>query len=117
MRADTLKPCQLLGVDLDHAARLRPLVPADWLSGLQFPQAPKPNSLEPTPNRCQRYCQVFVDAPYGALLMALCLGLLLLRWIDRPPLGAANTASIHQCRHGACAVPGKPLVPGAEADP
>jgi len=38
------------------------------------------------------------DAPHGATLVAECCGLLLLLWIERPPLGAANTASINQCR-------------------
>jgi hypothetical protein len=37
--ANPLKACQLLGVDVDHVARLRPLVPADWLSGLQVPKS------------------------------------------------------------------------------
>jgi hypothetical protein len=29
--------------------------------------------------------------------MAKVNGALQLQWIERPPLGAANTASIHQC--------------------
>jgi hypothetical protein len=47
---DPLKARQLFGVDMDHVAGLRPLVPADWLFGLQVPQTPEPNGFEPTAN-------------------------------------------------------------------
>jgi hypothetical protein len=106
-----------LGVDVDHVAGLSPLIPADWLFGLQVSQAPEHDGLEPTANGRERSCQVLGDAPHGAALMPWCPGLLLLPWIERPPLGAANTASTYQCRCPACALTFKPLVRGAEADP
>jgi hypothetical protein len=106
-----------LGVDVDHVAGLRSLVPADWLCGLQVSQTPEPNGYEPTANGGQRCCQVFGDATHGAAFMVQCPGLLLLPWIERPPLGTANTTSIHQCHCPACAVTSKPLVCAAEADP
>ena len=37
--------------------------------------------------------------------------------IERPPLGAANAASIRQCRWGACTEAGQPLVGATRADP
>ena len=40
-----------------------------------------------------------------------------LLWIGRPPLGAANTASIHQCSSTARAVARQPLVDAADIDP
>jgi hypothetical protein len=43
-------------------------------------------------------CQGFGEATHGEALVPERCGLLLLLWIERPPLSAANTASIHQCR-------------------
>ena len=40
-----------------------------------------------------------------------------LLWIERPPLSAANTTSIHQSRYTACAVASQPLVGRSQADP
>jgi hypothetical protein len=93
---DPLKADQLFGVDLDHVAGLGPLVPADWLFGLQVSQATKPDVLEPTANSRERRCQVFGDALHCEALMAQCPGLLLLLQIERPPLSAAHTPSIRQ---------------------
>lgn len=49
--------------------------------------------------------------------MAQVNGALQLLWIERPPLGAANTASIHQCSSTASAVARQPLVGSADTDP
>ena len=49
--------------------------------------------------------------------MAKCPGLLLLLRIERPTLGAAHAASIHQGRCPGYPVAGQPLVGGAKADP
>jgi len=40
-----------------------------------------------------------------------------LQWIERPPLSAANTASIHQRSSTALAVKSQPLVGAADTDP
>jgi len=44
-------------------------------------------------------------------------GVLQLLRIERPPLGAANTPSIRQCRWTALTEPRQPLVGTAQADP
>jgi len=49
--------------------------------------------------------------------MAQVNGLLQLLWINRPPLGAAPAASIHQGSAAARAVASKPVVGRAEAEP
>ena len=43
--------------------------------------------------------------------------LLQLLRIERPPLGAANTPSIRQCRYAAIAETHQPLASAAQADP
>ena len=44
-------------------------------------------------------------------------GQMVLGWIEYPPLGAANTASIHQCGYAARAITSQPFVGGTQADP
>jgi hypothetical protein len=43
-------------------------------------------------------------------------GVLQLLRIERPPLRAANTASVRKGRHTACSIPGQPLVGAAQTD-
>jgi hypothetical protein len=95
--ANPFQADQLFGVDVDHVAGLGPLIPAASLSGLQVPQAPDPDGLEPTANSRERCCQVLGDAPHGASLTAQCSALLLLLRIERPPPDTAHATSIHQC--------------------
>ena len=78
-----------LGVDVDHVAGLSPLVPADWLFGLQVPERAQAHRLEPATRVEERHSQGFGDAPHRAALMVQCPGLLLLlrmsvrRWLRR----------------------------------
>jgi len=87
-----------LGVDVDHVAGLCPLVAAHWLSGLQVLESAEAQGLEHPTNGGEWRRQDPGDATQGAALMAEVNGALQLLWIERPPVSAANTASIHQSR-------------------
>jgi hypothetical protein len=95
---DPFKAGQLFGVDVDHVARLCPLVAAHQLSGLQVLESAETQGLEHSAHSGERCSQDPGNATEGAALMAEVNGALQLQWIERPPLGAANTASIHQSR-------------------
>jgi hypothetical protein len=102
---DPLKAGQLLllrrslrlGIDVDHVAGLCPLVPAYRLGWLQVLKPSKPYGLEHSANGGERRRQHPGHSSERAALMAQVRGVLQLLWIEPPPLGAANTASIHQC--------------------
>jgi len=123
--ADTLETGQLLllwrslrlGVDMDHVARAFPLVALHWLPGLQIPEPAKPQGVHHPPDNGKRRLEGLSDpAERAALVPEVHSPLQLLR-IERPPLGAAHTPSIHQCRYTAITEARQPLVSDAEADP
>lgn len=96
--ADTLKAGQLFGVHVDHVGRSGPLVAPHRLSWLQVLEAAQSYRLENPAHGGERCGQHPGDTARGAALMTEGDGVLQLLWIECPPLGAANTESIHQCR-------------------
>ena len=94
---DPFKAGQLFGVEVDHVAGLCPLVAAHRLCGLQVLESAETQGLAHSAHSGERCSQDPGNATEGAALMAEGNGALQLQWIERPPLGAANTASIHQC--------------------
>lgn len=93
---DPLKPSQLLGVDMDHVARLLPLVALNRKLGLQVPQRAKAKRLHHPSHGRQGSSKGLGDPPEVAALVPEVQGMLQLLLIERPPLGAANTPSIRQ---------------------
>jgi hypothetical protein len=91
-----LKAGELFGVDVDHVARSGPLVAAHWLCRLQVLEPAETQGLEHPANGGKRRRQHPGHSSERAALMAEVNGVLQLLWIERPPLGAANTPSIHQ---------------------
>lgn len=114
---DPLETGKLLGVDMDHVARLLPLVPLNRGFGLEVPQPPEPQSLHRPPDGRQRSPHSLCDPPEGAALVPEIHGMVQLLRIERPPLDAANTPSIRQRGVTTGAVSSQPLVGGAQADP
>jgi hypothetical protein len=94
----SLKASELLGIDVNHVARPRPLITAYRLSWLQVLESAEAQGLEHPTDGGEWRRQHPGDATQGAALMAEVNGALQLQWIERPPLSAANTASIHQSR-------------------
>ena len=86
-----------LGVDVDRVAGLCPLVAAHWLGRLQVLESAEPQALEHRAHSGERCRQHTGHSSERAALMAEVHSSLQLLWIERPPLAAANTASIHQC--------------------
>jgi len=114
--ANPLEPGQLLGVDMNHVARLLPLVPLHRRLGVQVPQPPEPQGLHHSSHGRQGSAHGLGDPPEGAALVPEVHRVLQLLRIERPPLGAANTPSIRQRGETAAAVSSQPLVGGAQAD-
>jgi hypothetical protein len=112
-----LKANDLFGTDVDHVAGLCSLVPAHRLCRLQVLEPSKLYGLEHSAHGGERRRQHPGHSSERAALMAEVNGALQLLWIECPPLGAAHTASIHQCSSTTCAVARQPLVGAAEADP
>jgi hypothetical protein len=83
---------------------------------LQVFQAPQTHGFESAADGGKRKGQQAGDAPEGAALMAQGNGALQMLWIERPPLAAANTATIHQGGGTTAAVTAQPLVGRAQAD-
>ena len=94
---DALKAGELFGVDVDHVAWPFPLVATYRLGGLQVLEPAETQGLEHPANGGKRRRQNPGHSSERAALMAEVNSALQLLWIERPPLGAANTASIHQC--------------------
>jgi hypothetical protein len=67
-----------------------------WLGKLQVLESSETEGFEHPANGGKRCSQDPGHSFERAALMALVNGALQLLWIERPPLGAANTASIHQ---------------------
>jgi len=93
---DPLKAGQLLGIDVDHVAWPRPLIAAYRLSWLQVLESAEAHGLEHPTDGGEWRRQHPGHSSERAALMAEVNGALQLLWIERPPLAAANTASIHQ---------------------
>jgi hypothetical protein len=113
---DAIEPGQLFDVHVDHVARPCPLVSPHRHRWLQVFQAPQTHGIESGADCGKRKGQQAGDAPEGAALMAQGNGTLQMLWIERPPLAAANTASIHQGGGTTAAVTAQPLVGRAQAD-
>lgn len=92
------KASQLFGVDVDYFAGLDPLVAEHRFGGLQVPEPAAAKGLEQSAYGEEGYCQNPGDATDGPALIAEGHRSLELEWIERQPLRAANTASIHQSR-------------------
>jgi hypothetical protein len=112
-----LKAGELFGVDVDHVAWLCPLVAGHRLCRLQVLESAETQGLEYPTKGGERSCQHPGNTTEDAPLMAELHSALQLQWIERPPLCAANTASIHQCSSTTCAVARQRLVGAADADP
>jgi hypothetical protein len=87
---DPLKPRQLLGVDMDHVARLLPLVPLHRGLGFQVSQASESEGFHHPSDGRQGSPKRLGDPPEGAALMPEFQGVLQLLRIKRSPLDAAN---------------------------
>ena len=92
-----LKAGELFGVDVDHVAWPCPLVATYRLDRLQILEPAETQGLEHPANGRKRCPQHPGHSSERAALMAEVNSSLQLLWIERPPLAAANTASIHQC--------------------
>ena len=93
---DPFKAGQLFGVDVDHVAGPCPLVAPHWLSRLQVLEPAETQGFEHPAHGGERRRQHPGHSSERATLMAEVHSALQLLWIERPPLCAANTASIHQ---------------------
>jgi hypothetical protein len=96
--ADPLEPGQLLDVDMDHVAGLLPLVPLHRRFGLEVAQPVQPQPPHRPGQGADRQQQQPGNPPEGAALVPELNGPLQLLRIERPPLAAANAASIRQSR-------------------
>ena len=74
-----------------------PLVALDWRFGLEIPQPTQPQAVEKPRQGGEGSCQQPGDVPELEPLVTEIHALLQLLRIERPPLAAANTPSIHQC--------------------
>ena len=92
---DALKAGELFGVDVDHVAWPWPLVATYRLGGLQVLEPAETQGLEHRANGGKRHRQNPGHSSERAALMAEVNNALQLLWIERPPLGVANTASTH----------------------
>jgi hypothetical protein len=93
----SLKASELLGIYVNHVAGPGPLITVYRLSWLQVLESAEAQGLEHPTDGGEWRRQYPGDATQGAALMAEVNRALQLQWIERPPLVAANTPSIHQC--------------------
>lgn len=91
--ANSLEPSQLLGVHMEHVARLLPLVPLHRNLGVQVSQAAKAQRLHHPSHGRQGSPKGLGDPPEGAALVPEIHCVLQLLRIERSPLGAADTRS------------------------
>jgi hypothetical protein len=115
--ADPVKAGQLLDVDVDQVARRLALAALHWRFVLQIPQPPEPQGVQNSGHGGEGNRQQPGDVVHVQSLMPQLHGALEVLRIERPPLCAANTASIRQCGCATCAVAGQPLVGAAQGDP
>jgi hypothetical protein len=73
-----------------------PLVALHWRFGLEIPQPPETKAVEHPGHGGEGSGQQPGDVPEVEALVTELHGVLLLLRIERPTLGAANTASIRQ---------------------
>ena len=106
-----------LDIDMDHVARLFPLVAPHRRFGVKVLESSQTQALHEPANGGKGRGEGPCDAAERAALVPEVYGLLQLMRIERPPLSAANTPSIRKCSHTACSVPGQPLVSTAQTDP
>ena len=83
--------------DVEYVDRLRPQVTSHGLFGLQVPEPGQTHRLWPAARAGKRFSQGFGNPLHGAALIAQSCDLVLLLWMERPPLFATSTSSIHQC--------------------
>ncbi len=114
--ADTLEAGQLFDVDMDHVAGALPLVAPHRRLGIKVLESTQRQGVHHPPDCRQGRLESLGEATKFAALVPEVYGLLQLLRIERPPLAAANSPSIHQRRHAACSVAGQPLVGDAQAD-
>jgi hypothetical protein len=93
---DLAKAGELFDVDMDQVSGMVPLVALDRRLGFQIPESAQAQSVQGPGHGGERGSQHPSDVPQVEALMTEIHGLLLLLRIERPPLGAANTASIRQ---------------------
>jgi hypothetical protein len=115
MVTNTMEPGKLFDVDVDHVARPSPLVSPHRHRWLQVLQAPQAKGFDVAADGGERQGQLARVGPEGASIVLHGHSALQILWIERPPLGAAKTASIHQGGGTTAAVEAKPLVGRAKA--
>jgi len=93
---DAIKAGELFGVNVVHGTWPCPLVATHRLCGLQVLEPVETQGLDHPANGGKRRRQNLGHSSERAALMAEVNCALQLLWIERPPLGAANTASIHK---------------------
>ncbi len=110
--SDEIEPGHLFDVDVDHLASPGPLVAPHRHWRMQVFQTAQAKGFEGAADNGERQGQQAENAPEGAALMAQGIGALQILWIERPPLAAAKTATIHQGGATTRAVTGQLLVEG-----
>ncbi len=93
---DFAKAGELFDVDMDQVSRTVPLVALDRELGFQVPQPTQPQAVENPRHGGEGRDQQPGDVAEVEALVTEIHGLLQLLRIERPPLGAENTASISQ---------------------
>ena len=87
---------ELFDVDMDQVSGMLPLVALHWRFGLEIPQPPETKAVEHPGHGGEGSGQQPGDVPEVEALVTELHGVLLLLRIERPALGAANSASIRQ---------------------
>jgi len=90
------EPCQRHDDDVDEIAGPGQLIALHWNLGFQVPQTPKPQTTEGPGDSGEGRLQQSGNVAEVEPLMAEIHGVLETLWIERPPLGAAKTPTIHQ---------------------
>ncbi len=93
---DPAKAGKLFDVDMDQVSGMVPLVALERRLGFQIPESAQVQQVQGPGHGGERGSQHPSDVPQVQSLMTELHGLLLLLRIERPPLGAVNTALIRQ---------------------
>ena len=93
---DLAETGQLLDINVDQVTRPLPLVAVDWRLGVQVSQPAQPQAAENPGHGGEGSDQQPGDVAEVQPLVPELYGALQVLRIERPPLGAANTASIRQ---------------------
>ena len=102
---------------MDQVARRLTLVALNRRSGLQVSQSPEPQAVQSYGHGGEVSDQQPGDVAQVQALMPELHVTLQVLWIERPPLGAANTAAVRLCDCPNCSVAGQPHVGAAQGDP